>query len=490
VKWNSDRQNSNLKAAVALARQRALALGASGTPSFFVNGRLLGGLQSAQRIKRVIEAEISKAQKLLADGVPRKQIVQKLTRLNNANFARLFYDGQAPRAATAGQAKVSQTVWKIPVRDHNPQRGPKDALVTLVEFADFECPYCAKQHVVLSRLLSRFPKSLRVVFKNSPQNFHKNALPAAHAGAYAQSRGRFWAFAERVFAHQGKLDNQALVQHAQAIGLDGKQAEGAINRQAFAKEILGDQADAASVAAVGTPNLFINGRKVVGYRNADILAALISEEVGKAKSMIEEGTAARELYNTIIARGKERQPLSQKRGSFSAFGRPTKGPENAPIQLTVFADFQCPFSRNLVPILARVNQAFDGKVHTLFKHFPQSFHKSARSAARVAVCAHEQERFWDFHNALFDAQRQRHMEAGDLRKYASEVGLNTKKLNACLGSKRPDSILEQDLAEAKGAGVKGTPSIFLNGRLFNSPTGYNDRSLTRVFSQILNAAGN
>ncbi|HIN85192.1 MAG TPA: hypothetical protein EYN06_01840 [Myxococcales bacterium] len=487
--WNSERRNVRLKNAVQLARKRAIVLGAKGTPAFFVNGRLIGGLQSVQRIRGVIEEELTKARKLLAQGTARGQIVSQLTRANNPLFGKLFYDGATPKPAAPAKATVSKTVWKVPIRAHNPQQGPANALVTLVEFADFECPFCAKQHTVLNELLKQYPKTLRVVFKNSPQAFHKNAVASAHAGAFAHDQGRFWAFAKRAFARQTDLNEKSLVQHAVGLGLNAREATSAITRKRFFKQIAADQSDAAAVSAVGTPYIFLNGRKIVGFRNARDLSVLIEEEIAKARALVAQGTPAAKVYERIIATGKQNQALSHGRQTLTVVGRPTKGPENAPIQLTIFADFQCPFSRNLVPILQRVGQAFRGKVHTVFKHMPQDFHKDARSAAMIAVCAHQQNRFWDFHKTLFTPQKQQLMNVDTLKKYAKESGLETQKLDACLKSGHPGKIIDQDLSEAKTAGAKGTPTVFINGRLFNSPTGYNDRSFTRVFTQVLGALG-
>ena len=180
-----------------------------------------------------------------------------------------------------------------------------------------------------------------------------------------------------------------------------------------------------------------------------------------------------------------REPLATQPSPLNLASAPAIGPEAAPIQVVVFGDFQCPFSSRLVPILDRIGRTFEGKMRLHFKHFPQEFHPQAQATAQAAVCAHEQGKFWDLYRQMFDLEKQKDLSPGAVRRYAGDAGLDMAAFDACASSDGPAKVVAADLEEARAAGVKGTPTVFVNGRRFSPSTGYNDRSFMRLFNGIL-----
>jgi len=155
----------------------------------------------------------------------------------------------------------------VPVGDA-PTLGPATALVTLVVFSDFECPFCARVEPTIARLRARYRNDLRVVWKNEPLPFHGHARAAAEAAleAFAQ-RGNsgFWRMHDLLFQSQQHLEREDLERYAQQVGLDLGRFRRALDAQTHAAAVRDDMAAAdATGAQMGTPAFFIGGRFISG----------------------------------------------------------------------------------------------------------------------------------------------------------------------------------------------------------------------------------
>ncbi len=140
----------------------------------------------------------------------------------------------------------------------------------------------------------------------------------------------------------------------------------------------------------------------------------------------------------------------------------SRGPEDAPVQIIFFTDFQCPFCKRGADVLTQVLQNYPGKVRIIYQDYPLSFHENAPGAANAARCAAEQNQFWAYHDVLF--LNQGALDKESLKKYAAGLALDTAKFNVCLDSNRHQAVVEQALANGKRYGVQGTPGFFINGR--------------------------
>jgi protein-disulfide isomerase len=156
-----------------------------------------------------------------------------------------------------------------------PSFGPADAKVTVVEFSDFECPYCARAAEVTSRLRERYADRVRLVFRQFPLSFHDNDRGAAEASLAAHAQGKFWEYHDRLFAHQDQLGRSALGEHARAVGLDVAALERALEDGLHAARVTGDVALGNEVAVQGTPTLFVNGQRVENPLDFDAVARQI-----------------------------------------------------------------------------------------------------------------------------------------------------------------------------------------------------------------------
>jgi Na+/H+ antiporter NhaA len=168
-----------------------------------------------------------------------------------------------------------------PTRDHT--RGPNGAPVTLVEYGDFECPYCGQAERVIRELLAS-DDELRYVWRHLPLNdVHTNAQLAAEASEAAAAQGKFWEMYDALISHQDELSPQDLGRYAEQLGLDLDRFWGELRRHEHAPRVVDDVASADASGVSGTPSFFINGRRHQGAYDVDTLTAAVGAARRRAK---------------------------------------------------------------------------------------------------------------------------------------------------------------------------------------------------------------
>jgi Na+/H+ antiporter NhaA len=188
--------------------------------------------------------------------------------------------GLIPEAARARQlAQTTATIVDLavpvdPEIDH--VRGPDDAPVTIVEYADFECPFCGQAEPALRELLSEFGDDLRYVFRNLPlPDVHPHAQLAAEVAEAADKQGRFWEMHDLLFAHQDALEPRELVGYAAALELDTDRVKRELGRNEHAMRIARDTESAELSGVTGTPTFFVNGARHHGAYDLETLEAAV-----------------------------------------------------------------------------------------------------------------------------------------------------------------------------------------------------------------------
>jgi NhaA family Na+:H+ antiporter len=184
------------------------------------------------------------------------------------------------RAATARQRDMPSRPMRLeppvhPKYDHI--RGPVDAPLTLVEYGDFECPFCSTATGSVHELEARFGDQLRYVFRHLPLDVHPHALLAAEASEAAAAQGKFWEMYDRLYAHQDQLTERDLLAHAHAIGLDVERFARDLIESRYADEVRYHVRSAEDSGVGGTPTFFVNGVRHVGPFDAETLAAQLLE---------------------------------------------------------------------------------------------------------------------------------------------------------------------------------------------------------------------
>ena len=376
----------------------------------------------------------------------------------------------AAAAAPAGKPSDS-TVFKVPI-DGAPVKGSPDALITLVEFSDYQCPFCARANATVEQLQKDYGDKLRVVMKQNPLSFHPRAKPAALAAMAAGEQGKYWEYHGKLFANSRALEDKDLEQYAQELGLDLGKWKTDLSSAKLSAVIDRDQAMAGKLGANGTPAFFINGRFLSGAQPIERFKSVIDEELGNAESLVRSGTKPSEVYAAVLAKGVESAPRanpSQPEAPAQAYRKvefpadaPSFGPKDAKVTVVEWSDFECPFCSRVGPTLKQIKETYAKDVRVVFRHQPLPFHSSAKQAAEASMAAHEQGKFWEYHDKLFANQRK--LDRASLETYAQELGLNMGQFKSALDSGKYRAKVEADAAAGSAVGANGTPTFFINGR--------------------------
>jgi len=179
--------------------------------------------------------------------------------------------------------------------------------------------------------------------------------------------------------------------------------------------------------------------------------------------------AKRQAYDRLVGRLREEAGvdvlLEIPRVEVEPVG-PARGPDDAPVTIVEFSDFQCPFCRRARPVVERILETYPDRVRLVYRHLPlESIHPRARPAAEAAACASEQGRFWEYHDLLFDAPDG--LEDDALEGYAEKLGLDLEAFRSCLAEGRGREVVDRDLEAAVSAGISGTPAFVINGILLS-----------------------
>jgi protein-disulfide isomerase len=152
-----------------------------------------------------------------------------------------------------------------PVSEHDHSDGPDDAPVTLVEYGDYECPYCGMAHPIVQSIQRKLGNQLRFVFRNFPlREAHPHAQHAAEAAESAGAQGKFWEMHDIIFEHQDALEDLDLIRYAGAIGIDPDRVAGDLANKTYVKRVREDFRSGVRSGVNGTPTFFINGERYNG----------------------------------------------------------------------------------------------------------------------------------------------------------------------------------------------------------------------------------
>lgn len=181
-----------------------------------------------------------------------------------------------PRPAAAEPVTAGRP-YQIPLADAH-VRGPKGARVTIVEFSDFQCPYCAQAKTLIDQILQAYPKDVNFVYKNFPLPMHPNAEPAARAALAAGNQGKFWEMHDALFMNYRDLSPQTIHGIAEKLGLDVRRLEADMTSTAVKEQVERETREGKWAGVRGTPSFFINN-KVAPARSLAGFKAIIDAEL-------------------------------------------------------------------------------------------------------------------------------------------------------------------------------------------------------------------
>lgn len=413
-------------------------------------------------------------------------------------FTGAFTSGRGPEGLLEEATKAERVAVPIEL---SPALGPSDALVTVVEFADFQCGYCAHSVQLQKRLLAEFPGNVRWAFKHFPLDMHREAMGAARAAMAAQAQGKFWELHDRLFANQRRIAAPYFTELARELGLEMATFERAMQGDTLEKIVRLDMEVGRRLGVQGTPSFFINGRRVAGALPYSDLQKIVRQELVYASSLLRRGVPRDQLYEELT-RAKGTGPGTSSAPTATSTREaqegqiykvypgdsPAQGPATAPLTVIVFGDFQCPKSADVMQVLQQLRGELGERLRIVFKHFPLRAHAHAQLAAEASLAAHAQGRFWRFQEQLYSAARTtKDLSLPLLLRVGAVTGLKMDRFKDALDQHLFAGAVRRDAAEAAQLGLPGTPALFLNGRHVRGTRPLDE--LRRLADEALKRAG-
>jgi protein-disulfide isomerase len=463
--------------------------GVTGTPAAHINGVALVGAQPIDKFTALIDEQLAAAKAAMASGTRADKVYVKLAGENKAKGP--APSDKRPDAKPEKPAEDDKTVWKVPVGTSAVEGNP-NALVTIVEFSDFQCPFCGRVEPTLDQVKKTYGDKVRLVWKHNPLPFHPRAEPASELSMEARAEKGdkgFWAAHDLLFkkecqgkpdakdkqaceAGQGKwVDNQVnqkdedLMEYGKTLGLDAAKLKVAMSDHKYQAEISADQDLGDDLQASGTPHFFINGRRLVGAQPFEKFKTIIDEEVAKASALVAKGTPANKIYDELIKDGKEPPPPEKKTVDAPAADSPSKGNEKAKVVMEIFSDFQCPFCGRVEPTVAQVEKAYGDKIRMVWRHKPLPMHADAPLASEAAQEVFKQkgkDAFWKYHDLLFSKQSTPDgLKRAALENYAEPMGIDMTKFKHALDTNANKAFVDSESKVADAAGISGTPAFVI-----------------------------
>jgi protein-disulfide isomerase len=172
---------------------------------------------------------------------------------------------------------------RLKVAATGPSKGSTGAPIEMIEFSDFQCPFCLRANATVDQVLKTYGDKIHFVYRHYPLPNHPNARPAAEASACAAEQGQFWPYHDRLFEQQSKLSDSDLKTHAAALGLDTARFNACFDAHKYKSRVDGDVKDGEEAGVTGTPAFFVNGRLLSGAQPFEAFRRLIEDELSQKK---------------------------------------------------------------------------------------------------------------------------------------------------------------------------------------------------------------
>jgi RNA polymerase sigma factor (sigma-70 family) len=396
--------------------------------------------------------------------------------------------GAAAAAPEPGRLDVTEALARAAEPGDSPSRGNPKALVTIVIYSEFQCPFCGRVNPTLGELQALYPQEVRFVWKHLPLPFHESAGLASEAALAAAEQGKFWQMHDRLFANQDKLDPPSLSEHAQAIGLDVGKFKAALDSGKFRQRIETDLKLAKDANIKGTPTFLVNGELLVGAQPLPAFKHKVEEALAKAKGLpppkplVPSGpppTAGK----PGLPRGPIMSPfwppprvalpdalLGDRLAAPVTIGNaPMKGQAKAPVEVLYFTTLSGGES-------TRAAQIADGLLATYGQHLRLYAKVIPRAkpgepgplVAEAALAAHAAGKFWPFHDALTRGQFG-FPDDDRIEKAARDAGLDEGELKVALSSGRYRARALEEGEALRGVRF-GDYAFVVNGRMAEGTT--------------------
>lgn len=380
------------------------------TPTIFLNGRELIGLQTEQALVSAINDAVAKE--------------------TNAQT-----QASAP---AADDLALSPSLQAEMTTAPTAARGADNAPLTIVEFTDFQCPYCRAAVGPMEQLLAQRGQQVRWIFRAFPLDFHPDAQLAAEAALAAGAQGKFWPMHDLLFANQSALKPDNLRRYAEQLHLDVAAFDNALKTHKYAGEIAADRALGTKAGITGTPTFVIDGHAVSGVRSLPELIQLADTHAASTQS------------RSVVAGAVKPETASSNQ---------VLGAADAPLTLTWFTDVRSPLAARQAELVRSLVKQYPKQINVLFKAFPLPSYTDSEVAAQALLAAGKQNAFWPMFDAL--AQQRYTFDRAMLLGLADELHLDRAAFDQALTA--ATATVEADRSEATRRGILGAPVIYVEG---------------------------
>jgi protein-disulfide isomerase len=328
--------------------------------------------------------------------------------------------------------------------DGAPTLGSVSAPVTVVEFSDFQCPFCARAAIPLQRLLVANQGGVRFAFKNFPLDIHADSRLAHMAALSAGEQGKFWEMHDLIFAHQHSLKRSDLLSFATQLNLDVVKFQKDIESPQLKARIDDDISEGQRVGVVATPTFIVNGETFSGFSGGQLQAKIDSQASRTQEQVADLPTDIPKLNLSL-------------------------GPEDAPTKIRWYVDLTSPLTAESAVALQNFVAAHSGRVQIEFKNLPLQIHATAMLVHEFALAAAAQGKFWPVESLLLADSKAKDRE--ELRNLAVQAQLDQSKLWAEVDGHKYAAVIFRDLAEANRLGISGTPTFVIGNKKLDGVNG-------------------
>jgi protein-disulfide isomerase len=373
-----------------------------------------------------------------------------------------------PTPSVGERARNAEAHALLPLTPAAPIWGTADALVTLQVFGDLECPHTRKTLGSAVRMASRFGERLRLVYSHRPLSRRPLGLDAARAiaGLALRSPDASWRALAEAAGGVDSPEPSEVERWFSRAGVDADPRKLSASPEAHAR-VEQDRLLAVALDVQLTPTLFVNGRRIIGETPDSLLEAAIENEARAVRWLRAEGVSSEDGYVRRVRRnliGVEGG--APDRACVPSEAAPSSGPQEAPLTIVEFSDFQCTHCRLLEPILTRVLARHGGQVRRVWRSFVVSAQGRGDAIAAFALATRDlfgERAFWSLHAAL-NAIADGDFSDERLRAVAAKLGLDGTRIIEAAGAPSHLRALARDHELAESLGLDGAPTLFINGR--------------------------
>ncbi len=383
-----------------------------------------------------------------------------------------------PQEEATTQPTAKET--EIDISDAAYVTGSEDATVTIIEFNDFQCPFCKKfRDQTLDQVLGEYGERIKYVLMDFPiTSIHPQAFIGHVAARCAGDQGKYFEYHDKLFANQQVWSRFAsdsedeineLKKYAVELGLDSALFDECLDSKRYAEKVLNNMQKGVDAGVTGTPTFFINRQKVAGAQPfatfQGIIEASLSGKTSPPQTATQAGAGACDQGAQLPAG----EVTLATPTSITIENNPSLGSQDAKVTIIEYGDFSCGPTATAYETMSEVLRQYPGKIRFVYKNL-QTMGGWSTKGMVASECAYVQsdDAFWYFYDKLFQGRASNSITQGNIddlvTKWAGEAGLDVEEFKTCYANQETTTEIARDIQEARSLGISSTPTFIINGK--------------------------